>query len=464
MKSKIRKLLIAALLQILFAATVSGQKYENGTKLLKGAEVLSATPLQLDYVLETLADTAKITVNLHEGKTHLVLDDGSGQWREWWYHEGRWKVKIQDAPPETDPTVPYYVKNITPTNIANWNAAYLWGNHPLPAGLEGSIQTKWENNFSGSALGINNGFIGSLSSSDVGLTGNNTFFSISPQGIVEHRLNKNLYNFRSSLSDTTFFVKNRITFDTQPESYQLSIMRKRSQMNLTSKWGGTLSQIGISSGGTGIELFTNDDWGFSRLKVLGGEKGIEIFSQNMWGLTNKIQHDYKKSSFIYSDELKSRELSLNDATMDFITKDGSATTSRFYVNKANLVYYTDDSYFSVDGGSLIYRSYATGRTWEHLSYGASEGLLRIRKSIGFVTEDGSGMPTISLTNDKDIRFTRNASPYKTITLTEIVQKGQIIEQSTEPVIPDNSFAFWVNGSTFYLILRSGGVQKKIQFD
>jgi hypothetical protein len=49
----------------------------------------------LDYVLENLADTAKITVNLHEGKTHLVLNDGSGTWREWWYHEGRWKPKTQ---------------------------------------------------------------------------------------------------------------------------------------------------------------------------------------------------------------------------------------------------------------------------------------------------------------------------------------------------------------------------------
>ena len=97
--------LIAAFLQILFAASLFGQKYENGTRLLKGAEVLSATPLQLDYVLETLADTAKITVNLHEGKTHLVLNDGSGSWREWWYHQGRWKVKNQVVQPEIEPQV-----------------------------------------------------------------------------------------------------------------------------------------------------------------------------------------------------------------------------------------------------------------------------------------------------------------------------------------------------------------------
>ena len=52
MKSSIfKQFLFAALLQILFAASIFGQKYENGTRLLKGAEVLSATPLQLDYVL-----------------------------------------------------------------------------------------------------------------------------------------------------------------------------------------------------------------------------------------------------------------------------------------------------------------------------------------------------------------------------------------------------------------------------
>ena len=148
-----KQFFFVAILQILFAASIFGQKYENGTRLLKGAEVLSATPLQLDYVLETLADTAKITVNLHEGKTHLVLNDGSGKWREWWYYMGKWRIKTGD---ETDPTVPAHIKSITDENmsdwfyaydnshkhsnksaidgisaghVTNWNAAYDWGNH-----------------------------------------------------------------------------------------------------------------------------------------------------------------------------------------------------------------------------------------------------------------------------------------------------------------------------------------------
>lgn len=79
-----RKFLFFACTAVLVLACLNSaaQKYTDGTRLLKGAEVLSATPLQLDYVLEKLANTAKITVNLHEGKTHLVLDDGSGKWRE----------------------------------------------------------------------------------------------------------------------------------------------------------------------------------------------------------------------------------------------------------------------------------------------------------------------------------------------------------------------------------------------
>jgi hypothetical protein len=153
--------------QMFFTASVFGQKYENGTRLLKGAEVLSATPLQLDYVLEKLADTAKITVNIHEGKTHLVLDEGSGKWNEWWYYMGKWQLKTTA---ETDPTVPAHVKNISRDNIAGWDrasanshfhgnkntidgitsvdiarwgSAYSWGNHAAQGYLKTEIDPAW---------------------------------------------------------------------------------------------------------------------------------------------------------------------------------------------------------------------------------------------------------------------------------------------------------------------------------
>jgi hypothetical protein len=40
--------------------------------------------------------------------------------------------------------------------------------------------------------------------------------------------------------------------------------------------------------------------------------------------------------------------------------------------------------------------------------------------------------------------------------------GQVFMQPGEPDIPANSFAFWVNGTDFWLVLDSEGVQKKLQ--
>ena len=69
------------------------QIFANGTRVPKGIEVMSDTPLQLDYVLENLSDLANVK-NLYEGKTHLILNDGSGLKREYWYIDGQWKLKV----------------------------------------------------------------------------------------------------------------------------------------------------------------------------------------------------------------------------------------------------------------------------------------------------------------------------------------------------------------------------------
>jgi hypothetical protein len=42
---------------------------------------------------------------------------------------------------ETDPTVPAHVKAITTTNISNWNAAYSWGNHAAAGYLTSFTET-----------------------------------------------------------------------------------------------------------------------------------------------------------------------------------------------------------------------------------------------------------------------------------------------------------------------------------
>lgn len=77
----------------------------------------------------------------------------------------------------------------------------------------------------------------------------------------------------------------------------------------------------------------------------------------------------------------------------------------------------------------------------------------------------SAVKTVVSGNEVSIsgeKITFDSGENTPVTLTEIIQKGQIIPLDTEPDIPTDSFAFWVNGTDFWLILDSGGVQKKIQ--
>jgi len=424
-----KQIFFAVIFQVLLAASLFSQKYENGTRLLKGAEVLSATPLQLDYVLEKLADTAKITVNLHEGKTHLVLNDGSGKWREWWYCEGRWKLKNPGA---------------------------------LPEGLEGSIQTKSGNNFKGSKLGINDVYINSLATSNVGIINNNAYLQVTPQGQAEHRQANNLWNFRSSLADTTLYLRNRINFEQSPDillninSYPIGAMKLISK----AKTNVRNSQIGISYS-NGVNLFSQDADATSQIDVV-NFKGISIV--NKWPSTNTVNDltiNWQKTNFAWQNNTKSREFSLNEESMVFQTNQGATLKSRFIVADTRYDYVTENVSFSMDGNSFIYRSKKYG-TGEFFTYQPGSNRLNIKNAIYFITDDYLNLPSISLTNDKDIKFTREELPAISITLTEIIQKGQIIKQAAEPTIPNDSFAFWVDGSNFYLILNSSGVQKKIQ--
>ncbi len=265
MKKAQKQIIIAIVLQLLFAASLSGQKYQNGTRLLKGAEVLSATPLQLDYVLETLADTAKIVTNIHEGKTHLVLDDGSGKWREWWYYMGKWRVKSGGA---------------------------------LPEGKDGSIQTRNGDSFSGSNIGINEGFLYSLDEtpSDIGMTNKNATIRATPHGqsvmeasrtdangvvtsnvfvtsndvsTINEKYSKgsllqadtskythwktrqtgnDYWNFISSLPDTTFYIRKRLKFD---QTNNTSIYIKNDNLHLKDESGDySLSELSNGTNGT----------------------------------------------------------------------------------------------------------------------------------------------------------------------------------------------------------------------
>jgi hypothetical protein len=163
----------------------------------------------------------------------------------------------------------------------------------------------------------------------------------------------------------------------------------------------------------------------------------------------------------WKDNNKSREFTLDEGTMMFKTKQGSTETVNFYVNSGGLNYSIANSYFVIGDNYLYFRPKGGG---DFLTYTISEKLLRVKDAIMFATDDISTNPgpRISLTNDHDLKFSRETQPTRSITLTEIIQKGQIIESESEPTIPDNSFAFWVNDGDFYLILNSSGVQKKLQ--
>jgi hypothetical protein len=378
---------------------------------------------------------------------------------------GKWRVKTSD---ETDPTVPSHVKNITSSDIANWNASYGRGNPALPEGLEGSIQTKSGNNFAGTKLGINEGLINNLSFFDVGFKNNNYIFRITPEGQAEHRHTNNHWNFRSSLSDTTFYVRNRIRFDQPSTNYQLSINTNNSgKMSLVTKSGNSTAQISLLSGTSsqrGVNLVSLNADRTSQIGITDAA-GISLVSKNTKAnVTNDLTLNSDKTNFYWTDNNgKTREFNLNDGTMSFKTMQGTTVATNFYVNSNSLRYSIANSYFDI-GDNLFYFRPKVGSS-DYFTYSITEKLLRLKDAIMFVTDDLSAHPgpRISMTNDYDLKFSRfTPLPSKSITLTEIIQKGQIIKQTTEPTIPDESFAFWVNGATFYLILKSGNIQKKLQ--
>jgi hypothetical protein len=84
-------------------------------------------------------------------------------------------------------------------------------------------------------------------------------------------------------------------------------------------------------------------------------------------------------------------------------------------------------------------------SWQHIGNGSNAATLEGKRASDFVT-----------VNSSDGKI-----PSNLLNLSDLLT-GQIIKQSTEPEIPNESFAFWIDGSDFYLILNSSGVQKKLQ--
>lgn len=53
----------------------------------------------------------------------------------------QWKPLGGGSGTETDPTVPLHVKDISITNVSNWNSAYSWGNHSIAGYLTSFSET-----------------------------------------------------------------------------------------------------------------------------------------------------------------------------------------------------------------------------------------------------------------------------------------------------------------------------------
>ena len=82
---------------------------------------------------------------------------------------GNWRaidVDIDEFDWATDTTIPSYIKNITQTNVTNWNSAYGWGDH----GSEGYLKTESDTLGSVTARGATT--ITAVTFQDVTITGN----------------------------------------------------------------------------------------------------------------------------------------------------------------------------------------------------------------------------------------------------------------------------------------------------
>jgi hypothetical protein len=333
----------------------------------------------------------------------------------------------------------------------------------LPEGLENSIQTKSGNNFAGSTLGISNSYIKSLTTSDMGFTGGNIFLRFTPDGLLEHRKTEKHWNFRSSLSDTTLHVRNRIRFDPENTYYQTGITTYDGKIKLNSKMGDTYSYMSVRGSANtdrGIDLasFANN---FTSRIIVKDQSGINL---NLYNTDKTISNEIDigtaqtNMSLIRGD--KSRVFSLNENRLQFITRQGSDIITNFNLDDKFFEYRNaENTQLKINFTSLYFKPGGNNNGYFYF-YGNG---LEIKNSIIFVPNDvEKSKPFITMTADDEMQFRRN--PYQAITLKEIIEKGQIYKQSTEPTIPNESFAFWVDGSTFYLILRSGNVQKKLQFN
>ncbi len=89
--------------------------------------------------LSTLANPSPVTnpaTGLMVYNTNNLTGPGFFYWAG-----SQWKPLGGGSGTETDPTVPLHVKDISITNVSNWNTAYSWGNHSIAGYLTSFAET-----------------------------------------------------------------------------------------------------------------------------------------------------------------------------------------------------------------------------------------------------------------------------------------------------------------------------------
>lgn len=498
----INRTVIAVLIQSICIIPLSGQKYQNGTKLLKGAEVLSGTPLQLDYILENLSDTSRITVNLHEGKTHLVLNDGSGDWREWWYYKDRWKPKVTGISKETDPVWladkdSYYLK----TNLQTQGQSQVhWDNvtnKPVfTSGTVTSVGLSLPNVFSVSGTPVTG--TGTLSATFVSQPKSYVLIApISAPGIpsFRHLMEMDIpdLNWTKITSRPTTLNGYGITDAyTQPGTRTLvgdtaQVLRQLiKNSSSTINPGGVDGSIQYRSGNTlaGNNYFkwmnaTNGGHiHFGNAIALGGQPKLSAYTMASRNYTELLSHDLNgRISFVNNDlQISSGQyLNINSMLMLNLSSLVTSIQARNGYTKSELR--LDGGYTNLispsinliagkldEDNPLYYSNTVVGFDQK---YGMTIGSEYHDDTGSSINPDFLGIQSgFNLGQQaQNIRNCPGAYVWKKYVEDNFAPKGltgRIYWEPNEPVLAEESFAFWVKGTEFYLLLRTGGIQKKVQ--
>lgn len=173
---------------------------------------------------------------------------------------------------ETDPTVPSHVKNITTTNIANWNTAYGWGDHSTQGYLTSYTDTNDIDYINGASFDTTTGL---LTLSGVGNAGatvdldgrystTDTVYSQATSttlGIVKIGFSESGKNYPVELNSSGQMFVNVpwVDTDTNVDNYVDSLSFNTGNGILTAGRTGALSDLTVDLDGRYLTSYTETD-------------------------------------------------------------------------------------------------------------------------------------------------------------------------------------------------------------